>query len=417
MMGNPPQGGLISNGHHTTPVEVSAAILAKLARDASARLGFGVREAVITVPAHFGDKERSATAQAATMAGLTVLKIINEPTAAALAYTKGEQPQPGVALVFDLGGGTFDATLLQLGEGVQRVLSTSGIEELGGLNFTIKLAEEFQRRYKAETNTAYPTDLFAYDQLMEVAEKAKCELSDVQTTTVHLAPASGVPVELVVTRKQFANLLSFYLLQLETSVDIAIERAGKTLANIDRVLLCGGSSRIPAVQNMLTQHFGRRPESILDLDLSVALGAAYEAARCESRAQKQQEPGLQIEESTIIIDCVSYPVGIAVKDPRGEPTKLVMLRTGDRLGAWSSPFPVRIVGASTAFPPIAVYQGEGTYLDPKDKLGDIVVTLPPNTPNNARASVMMCQDQNGLIQIHISIEGRDLQGNFHRVTA
>jgi len=408
MVGNPPIGGLISNGHRTTPVEVSAAILAKLARDGSARLGFAVKDAVITVPAHFGDRERNATKEAAEMAGLHVLQIINEPSAAALAYTHGQETKPGIALVFDLGGGTFDATILQIGEGPSRVISTKGIEELGGINFTNKLAIDLRRRYEAETKTPYPGNSLSSDRLVVAAEAAKCALSDVQTTTVHLAPNQGKAVDLVVTRKQFASLISLFVLQLQTAVEVAIERAGKAPTDIDRVLLCGGSSRIPAIQDMLTQFFERRPETILDLDLSVALGAAYQAAYSEN-------PGLQLEDGGLVIDCVSYPVGIAVKSPTGEPIKLVMLRPGDSLNEWSQPFAVRIVGSTTAFPPIAVYKGEGSQLIPKDRLGDITLTLPPGTPLGARATVMMSQDQNGLVQVQINVDGRDLPGVLNRV--
>src|SRR5947209_16761441 len=408
MVGNPPIGGLISNGHRTTPVEVSATILAMLARDGSARLGFAVKDAVITVPAHFGDRERIATKQAAEMAGLHVLQIINEPSAAALAYTHGQETKPGIALVFDLGGGTFDATILQIGEGPSRVISTKGIEELGGINFTNKLAIDLRRRYEAETKTPYPGDSLSSDRLVVAAEAAKCALSDVQTTTVHLAPHEGKAVDLVVTRKQFTNLISLFVLQLQIAVEVALERAGKTPAEINRVLLCGGSSRIPAIQDMLTQLFGRRPETVLDLDLSVALGAAYQAAYSE-------DPGIQLEDGGLVIDCVSYPVGIAVKSPTGEPIKLVMLRPGDSLNEWSQPFAVRIVGSTTAFPPIAVYKGEGSQLNPKDRLGDITLTLPPGTPQGARAIVMMSQDQNGLIQVQINVDGRDLPGVLSRV--
>jgi molecular chaperone DnaK len=408
MIGNPPLGGLISNGHRTTPIEVSAAILAKLARDASARLGFAVQDAVITVPAHFGDRERNATKQAAEIAGLHVLQIINEPSAAALAYTHGEETKPGIALVFDLGGGTFDATILQIGEGPSRVISTKGIEELGGINFTNKLAMDLRRRYEAESKTPYPDDSLSADRLVVAAEAAKCALSDVQTTTVHLAPNQGKAVDLVITRRQFGNLISLFVLQLQTAVEIALERAGKTPGDIDRVLLCGGSSRIPAIQDMLTQLFGRRPETILDLDLSVALGAAYQAAYSE-------DPPLQLEDGGLVIDCISYPVGIAVKSPTGEPVKLVMLRPGDPLNEWSQPFAVRIVGSATTFPPIAVYKGEGSQLHPKDRLGDITLRLPPGTPQGARATVMMRQDPNGLVQVQINIDGRDLPGVLKRV--
>jgi molecular chaperone DnaK len=428
MMGRPPAGGLVSNGYRTDPVEVSAAILAKLVHDASTLLGFPVREVVITVPAHFGDRERSATKAAAERAGLHVLQMINEPSAAALTYTHGQQVEPGAALVFDLGGGTFDATILQLGMHESRVLATKGIEELGGINFTNALATSLRRRYEIETKTAYPNDIAAYDLLVNVAEAAKCRLSAAQSTRVMLAPPHGSPLELEVTRKQFEGLVGLLLLQLQVVVEQTLERAHKTPSDIQKVLLCGGSSRIPAVQEMLARFFGRRPEATLDLDLSVALGAAYQAAayaevQREMQGQNgqrqdvpQHTPALQLlAEEGLVIDCVSYPVGIAVKNARGEAIKLVMLRPGDALNAWSQPVPVRILGSTATFPPIDVYTGDGTQLLAKDYLGQISLALPPGTPSGAHATVMMRQDGSGLVQIQINLAGRDLPGNLQRI--
>lgn len=415
MMGNPPQGGLLSNGHRTTPVEVSAAILAKLARDASAYLGLSVREAVITVPAHFGDRERSDTRRAAEMAGLRVLQMINEPSAAALTYTRGQAAKPGVALVFDLGGGTFDATVLQLGEKEARVLATQGIEELGGINFTNTLATFLQRRYEAQAGSAYPPDHLSSDRLVAAAESTKCALSEHVATTVQLVPAQGTAVELEVSRTQFENLIDLFVLQLQTAVEMAVERAHKTPAEIDRVLLCGGSSRIPAVQAMLTEMFGRPPERVLDLDLSVALGAAYQAFNHAQKEAAQSTRGLQMLPEGLVIDCVSYPVGIAALDPRGERfVKLVMLRQGDPLDTWSQPFAVRLAGSIADFPPIAVYKGEGTQLDQADYLGDIVLALPEGLQQDTRATIRMLQDQSGLVQVQLTINERELPGSLRR---
>lgn len=415
MMGNPPKGGLISNGHRTTPIEVSAAILAKLARDASAYLGFKVQDAVITVPAHFGDRERSDTKTAAEMAGLRVLQMINEPSAAALTYTRGQQAEPGVAVVFDLGGGTFDATVLQLGEKEARVLATQGIEELGGINFTNSLAVFLQRRYQTMTKIPYPEDSLSSDKLVAAAELAKCQLSDQGKTIVRLAPSQGPTVELEVTRAQFEDLIDLFVYQLGTAVEMAIERAKKTPAEINRVLLCGGSSRIPAVQAMLTDLFRRQPERMLDLDLSVALGAAYQAFNCAQREQGQRRLGLQVMPGGLLVDCVSYPVGIAVLDRSGERfIKLVMLRQGDPLDTWSHPYAVRIAGSITDFPPIAVYKGEGEDLDASDYLGDIALALPSGTNTGARATIRMLQDQSGLIQVQLTLDGKELPGSLDR---
>jgi molecular chaperone DnaK len=419
MMGNSPAGGLTSNGYRTTPIEVSAAILAKLARNASARLGFAVQDAVITVPAHFGDRERSATKAAAEMVGLRVLQMINEPSAAALTYTNAQKAEPGVALVFDLGGGTFDATVLQLGEKEARVLATQGIEELGGINFTNTLATALQQRYKAVTKTFYPEDSLSMGRLVVTAEGAKCRLSDALQTIVQLIPSSGPSVELEVTRTQFEDLIDLFVFQLQTAVEMALERASKTPVEINRVLLCGGSSRIPAVQTMLTNLFGRPPERILDLDLSVALGAAYQAFNYKqaelARQNDGQKVGLQMMPGGLVIDCVSYPVGIAVLDSRGDRlVKLVMLRPGDSLDKWSPPYTVRIAGTTTEFPPLAVFRGEGSELDSNDYLGDIPLTLPANTPPGARATIQMLQDQSGLVQVRLTLEGRELPGSLHR---
>lgn len=418
MMGHPPTGGLISNGYKTDPIEVSAAILSKLALDASARLGFSVRDAVITVPAHFGDRERNTTKAAAERAGLQVLQIINEPSAAALTYTRGQQSEPGTALVFDLGGGTFDATVLHLDTHERRVLATKGIEELGGINFTNSLATFLRRRYETETKIPFPDDSIAYDQLVNVAEVAKCSLSTKQVVRVMLNPPHGMPLELEVTRQQFENLISLLLLQLQIAVEQALDRAHKKPSDIQRVLLCGGSARIPAVQEMLTRFFGHRPEATLDLDLSVALGAAYQAAAyiTQKEPNTTHAPALQLlEEEGLVVDCVSYPVGIAVKNAHGETIKLVMLHPGDPLDIWSQPFPVRILGPITTFPPIDVYTGDGTQLLAKDYLGQISLTLPPGTLSGARATIMMRQDRSGLVQIQIQLDGRDLPGNLQRI--
>ena len=415
MIGNAPKGGLISNGYRTSPVEVSAAIFTKLARDASARLGFQVQRAVITVPAHFGDRERSETKAAAELAGLTILQIINEPSAAALTYTRGEQAEPGIVLVFDLGGGTFDATVLHFGEKEARVLSTHGIEELGGINFTNSLATMLRRRYETLTKTAYPGDSLSADKLVAMAEMAKCDLSNHEKTVGRLVPSQGPSLDIEITRAQFEDLIDLSIYHLRMTVEAAVERARKTPAEITRVLLCGGSSRIPAVQAMLTDFFGRQPEQTLDLDLSVVLGAAYQAFNCVQKEQTSQTSGLQLMSAGLVIDCVSYPVGIAVLDGTGQRyIKLVMLRQGDPLDTWSHSFAVRIAGSTTSFPPISLYKGEGEDLDESDYLGSIPLTLPPGTTLGARATIRMLQDQSGLLQVQLALDGKELPGSLQR---
>ncbi len=240
-------------------------------------------------------------------------------------------------------------------------------------------------------------------------------MSQITATTVRLAPAQGPAITLEITRQYFESLIRLLLLQLQIAVEQAVERAGKTVSEIDRVLLCGGSSRIPAVQKMLASFFGRSPESTLDLDLSVALGAAYQAAAYKEDPTTHI-PALQlIAEEGLVIDCVSYPVGIAVRNTQGETIKLIMLRPGDQLDTWSQPFPVRIFGTASSFPPIDVYSGEGAQLNAKDYLGAITIALPPDTPNGARGTVMIRQDQSGIVQVQIDVEGKNVPGILNRV--
>jgi molecular chaperone DnaK len=416
MLGNAPKDGLMSNGYRTSPVEVSAAILARLVCDASKWLGFKVQQVVIAVPAHFGDRERSETKAAAEMAGLVVLQIMNEPSAAALTYTRGRNVRPGIAVVFDLGGGTFDVTVMQLGEKETRVLATHGIEELGGINFTNSLATMLRRRYETLAKKPYPVDSFSTDKLVAVAEIAKCTLSSQEKTIAKLAHSQGPALDIEITRAQLEDLLDLFIYQLRVSVETAVEHAGKTPEEVTQVLLCGGSSRVPAVQAMLTELFRRPPEKTLDLDLSVALGAAYQAFNLVRNEQAQRtDGGLQLLPAGLVIDCVSYPVGIAVLDANGQRyVKLVMLRQGDPFDRWSSPYAVRIAGSTTAFPSIAVYKGESEGLDASDYLGDITLTLPPGTQPGARATVCMMQDQSGLIQVQLALDGKELPGSLHR---
>jgi molecular chaperone DnaK len=227
MVGRPPPGGLLSNGRHTNPVEVSTAILRSLVRDASAHLGYQVKDVVITVPAHFVDKERHAISIAAENAGLHVLQIINEPSAAALAYTRGQTAQEGTALVFDLGGGTFDATLLHLTSEKAQVLATTGIEELGGINFTNCLAHALSIQFERITHTRYPDDSFSAAQLVEAAETAKCLLSHMPATVARLSPSSGQSVQIEVTRQQFEELIELLLFQLQVAVEQALDAKQK----------------------------------------------------------------------------------------------------------------------------------------------------------------------------------------------
>lgn len=264
-----------------TPQEISAMILRKLADDASSYLGEKVTSAVITVPAYFNDAQRQATKDAGKIAGLDVLRIVNEPTAAALAYglekVKSEQ-----VLVFDLGGGTFDVSILEIGDGVHEVLSTSGDTHLGGDDFDEKVMTWICDEFKKSEGIDLRNDKQAMQRIKEAAEKAKCELSSVIETTINLpfitADANGPKhLELSLTRAKFEDLCHDLLDRCKKPVEQAIKDAGLSKGDIDEVVLVGGSTRIPAVQALVKDYTGKDPNQSVNPDEVVAVGAAIQA--------------------------------------------------------------------------------------------------------------------------------------------
>ena len=267
-------------GKSYTPQEISAMILQKIKADAEAHLGEPVKQAVITVPAYFTDSQRQATKDAGTVAGLEVLRIINEPTAAALAYgvDKGED---GKILVFDLGGGTFDVSILELGEGVFEVLATSGNNHLGGDDFDQRIMDFLIGEFKKETGIDLSNDKLADQRLKEAAEKAKIELSGVASTQINLpfitADATGPKhLDVTLTRAKFDELTRDLVEATIEPTRKAMKDAGLSASDIDKVLLVGGSTRIPAVQDAIKRELGKEPTKNINPDECVAIGAAIQ---------------------------------------------------------------------------------------------------------------------------------------------
>ncbi len=264
-----------------TAQEISAMILQKMKKTAEDYLGQEVTEAVITVPAYFSDSQRQATKEAGEIAGLTVKRIINEPTAAALAYGLDKKKSDSKVAVFDLGGGTFDISILELGDGVFEVKSTNGDTHLGGDDFDHKiidwLAEEFMKDYNVDLRK----DAMALQRLKEAAEKAKIELSSSNSTEINLPyimPIDGVPQHLVrtLTRAQFEQLCDDLIRATIEPCKKALSDAGYTTADIDEVILVGGSTRIPAIQEIVEKFFGKTPSKGVNPDEVVAIGAAIQ---------------------------------------------------------------------------------------------------------------------------------------------
>nr|YP_010171000.1 Hsp70-type chaperone [Chondria tumulosa]QSD57141.1 Hsp70-type chaperone [Chondria tumulosa] len=263
------------------PEEISAEILRKLVEDASRYLGYQITKAVITVPAYFNDSQRQATKDAGRIAGLDVLRIINEPTAASLSYGLDKKNNETI-LVFDLGGGTFDVSILEVGDGVFEVLSTSGDTNLGGDDFDRKIVEWLVSSFKNDEGINLSKDRQALQRLTEAAEKAKMELSSVLQTDINLPFITSTDtgpkhLEKNITRAKFEDLCSELIIRCQVPVSNALKDAQLNTSDIDEVVLVGGSTRIPAVQDLVKNYVGKNPNQSVNPDEVVAIGAAVQA--------------------------------------------------------------------------------------------------------------------------------------------
>ncbi len=270
------------DGKKYTAQEISARTLMKLKRDAEAYLGDSVTQAVITVPAYFDDAQRTATKEAGQIAGLEVLRIINEPTAAALAYGLEKEDEDQTILVFDLGGGTFDVSVLEIGEGVFEVKSTSGDTELGGDDWDQAVIDWMVKEFKNANGVNLANDKMAAQRLKEAAEKAKIELSQVQQTSINLpfitANADGpLHMELNLTRSKFQDLTSDLVDRVKKPVEAALSDANLKLGDLDHVVLVGGSTRMPAITALVESLTGKEANKSVNPDEVVAVGAAVQA--------------------------------------------------------------------------------------------------------------------------------------------
>ncbi len=304
-----------------TPQEISAMILQKMKKTAEDYLGQEVTDAVITVPAYFSDSQRQATKEAGTIAGLNVRRIVNEPTAAALAYGVDKANKDMKIAVFDLGGGTFDISILEFGGGVFEVLSTNGDTHLGGDDFDQVIIDWLVNGFKAEEGIDLSKDPMAMQRLKEAAEKAKIELSSTTTTEINLpyiTAEGGVPKHLVktLTRSQFEQLAHDLIQKCLIPCQNAIRDAKLTTSDIDEVILVGGSSRIPAVQTLVKNYFGKEPSKGVNPDEVVAVGAAIQGAILN------KESGVN---DIVLLDVT--PLTLGIETMGGVMTKLIEANT------------------------------------------------------------------------------------------
>ena len=269
------------DGDSFSPQEISAMILQKLKTDAENYLGQKVTQAVITVPAYFSDSQRQATKDAGKIAGLEVLRIINEPTAAALAFGMDKEDQDQKIMIYDLGGGTFDVSILDIGDGVFEVLATNGNTHLGGDDFDQRIIDYLVSEFKKSNGIDLASDKMAMQRLKEAAEKAKIELSGMQQTQINLpfitADATGPKhLDITLSRAKFEELISDLVDATRIPVEQAMKDAGVTSADIHKVLLVGGSTRVPCVQEMVKKITGKEPDKGINPDECVAIGAAIQ---------------------------------------------------------------------------------------------------------------------------------------------
>lgn len=401
-MGNP-HWFLTHNSHRCSPVDVAALILKKLRQDAEQYLKRPITHAVITVPAYFDDAKRRLTMEAGKIAGLEVLGIVNEPTAAAIAYGIDGSQQSENVLVYDLGGGTFDITVMQVDGTNITVRASKGDPQLGGKDFDDKLIALAVERFQQEYGVDPTYDARDAGDIRASAERVKRELSK-RAKALMVVRAQGRSVQFEVTREQFERLIRPRIETTLTLVKLVLDEAGLSVQHIDRILLVGGSTRIPMIHDALGQFFGRQPEphSAINPDESVAIGAALLAAKKVADSAPQTIPPsvTQVVGGLQVTDVVSHSFGIEVSNPNNRQiSHFIVIKRNTPIPAQESQEFATDQPNQTVIQ-VQIYQGESKEIAECNPVGAFVLSgLPAGRPAGCKVRVSFTCDADGVVHV------------------